>query len=337
MTTPVLYHRGQNDITPSEGRDVIGIDWLNVTGATPTWAENARHLLASISDGTPEVRGGRHNYKTRLAWPSGVNLYLEHASSGGLVEITGGAAGILGGARLHHLLRQLLQGGRCTRIDLCRDLHFAEPSTLLRDALSSSRAGEHCHVRQYKVFHEGEHAHNEVLTGLYLGSTQSPRFVRLYDKGVESATAPPCRWLRWEAQLREDHANEAAMMIAEVDEWGPIAASLAMSVVDFRRVTGSPHIDRRPRVRWFESLCQGLDRIRPRVAPTTSTLDGFLRFAERSVLRTVIAASREAGTDPVYTLARLIEGVEPTEATCKNPVVYLLADHVRDLTRRHTS
>jgi hypothetical protein len=116
------------------------------------------------------VRGGRHNYKTRLAWPSGVNLYLEHASSGGLVEITGGAAGILGGARLHHLLRQLLQGGRCTRIDLCRDLHFAEPSTLLRDALSSSRAGEHCHVRQYKVFHEGEHAHNEVLTGLYLGS-----------------------------------------------------------------------------------------------------------------------------------------------------------------------
>lgn len=332
--TPDLYHRGQIDKHPPEWVDEVGIDWLNMTGPNESWADQAEALLADVCDGSPEPLGGRHNYRQRLRWPCGASVLRGHTASGGMVEMPGGACGILGGRVVHEFMQRMLMGGRCTRIDLCRDFRSGRCLSILADAVESCRHGELPHGRGFRVFTQADRLANEVLSGVYIGSSKSSRFVRVYDKGIESETEMPGCWIRWEAQLREDHANNAACAVASVEEWGQVAASIAMSVADFRENNGDSHVDRRPRPVWFERLCVGLDHIRPRVTASASTLEGFLRHCERSCFRTVVAACREVGRDPAEVLARLVQAVEPTEATYKNPVVYLLAQHMKDhLTR----
>lgn len=327
--TPDLYHRGQIDNAPPEWADEVGIDWLSMTGPNEAWADRAEALLTEVCDGSPEPLGGRHNYRQRRRWPCGVSVLRGHTASGGMVEMPGGACGILGGRVVHEFMQRMLMGGRCTRIDLCRDFRSVEPLPILIDTVDSCRRGELPYGRKFKVFSEGDPLANEVLSGVYLGSSKSSRFVRLYDKGIESGTQAPGSWIRWEAQLRGDHANNAACAVASVEDWGQVAASIAMSVADFRVNNGDPHVDRRPRPEWFDRLCTGLDHIRPRVEKSKSTLEGFLRHGERSYLRTVVAASREAGLNPADVLAKLVRSVEPTDATYKNPSVYLLAERLR--------
>lgn len=327
--TPDLYHRGQIDNTPPEWADEVGLDWLSMTGPDEAWADRAESLLAKVCAGSPEPLGGRHNYRQRLWWPCGVSVLRGHTASGGMVEMPGGACGILGGRIVHEFMQQMLVGGRCTRIDLCRDFRAARPLSILHDVLGSCDRRELPHGRGYKEFYENDALANKALSGIYLGSSKSSRFVRVYDKGIETGTDMPGCWIRWETQLREDHANNAACAVASVDDWGQVAGSIAMSVADFRVNNGDPHVDRRPRPHWFARLCEGFDHIRPRVAASDSTLQGFLRHGERSYLRTVVAASREAGLNPENVLARLVRSVEPTDATYKNPSVYLLADHLR--------
>lgn len=327
--TPDLYHRGQIDNTPPEWADEVGIDWLNLTGPDDAWADQAEALIDRLCDGSPEPLGGRYNYRQRLRWPCGVSVLRGHKASGGMVEMPGGACGILGGRVVHEFTQRMLMGGRCTRIDLCRDFMSVQPLSILTDAVTSCRRGELPHGRGFKVFSEGDPSANESLSGVYLGSSKSSRFVRVYDKGIESGTQSPGCWIRWEAQFREDHANNAACAVASVEDWGQVAGSLAMCVADFRVNNGDPHVDRRPRPEWFSRLCNGLDHLRPRVEPSASTLEGFLKHGERSYLRTVVAASREAGRDPAEVLASLVRAVEPTEATYKNPSVFQLADRLR--------
>lgn len=331
--TPGLYHRGQIDNAPPEWADDIGIDWLSLTGPDEAWADRAESLLATLCDGAPEPLPGRHNYRQRVRWPCGVSLLRAHTASGGMVEMPGGACGILGGRVVHQFMQEMLIGGRCTRIDPCRDFHSATPLTILHDVLASCDRRQLPHGRGYKEFYESDSLGNKALSGVYLGSSKSSRFIRVYDKGIETGTDTPGCWIRWETQLREDHANNAAFAIASVDDWSNVAASIAMSVADFRVNNGDPHVSRRPRPQWYARLCDGLDYIRPRLNPSPSTLEGFRQHAERSVFRTIVAASREAGIDPKHALDILSRDVEPTEATYKNPTVYLLAQHLRRFNR----
>lgn len=71
---------------------------------------------------------------------------------------------------------------------------------------------------------------------IYVGSTQSQRMVRIYDKGAESGTNTD--WLRVEVQLRAESANTAfQLMLASRADWVNIALGIVSKCI---KLTSDP-------------------------------------------------------------------------------------------------
>jgi hypothetical protein len=249
-----------------------------------------------------------------------------------MVDLPGDACEILGGKVVASFIRDLIPKGRCTRLDIACDYFGSDAASLLQNARDSCRRGEFVGVRTFKHFSEGDAKSPDESTGLYLGSTKSPRFVRIYDKGLEQGDRPRGEWIRWEAQLREDHADKAARTIAAFGEdWGVVARSTALHAVEFLQDPDETNNDRREPVPWYARLVEDTLQFRTRLEPTSTTLDGFLGHAERSVFRTIKAAADRAGVPFVKALELLSVHTQPTDSTLKNPTVFLLANHLKSL------
>lgn len=334
--TPDLYHRGQIDKTPEPPANTVGMDWLTITFKNAANAEAVRTHLARVCEGEAEVGHGRHNYTHSERWPCGATLYTGHKDSGAMLNLSGEACGILGGSLVFDLMRALLPLGRCTRIDLACDYYGPSAANLVQDALTSCRAREGVGFRKYYPFGVGDMdapvSSEEEITGIRLGSPTSPRFVRLYDKGVEQGTQSRGHWVRWEAQLRDDHADKSARLIlASGDDWGSMARSIALHAVEFLSEPDETHNDRRHPVPWYAHLVEDTLNIRTRLEPSTTTLRGFLDYADRSVFRTIKAACQNAGLPFDKFIALLARDTQPTDSTWKNPTVFLLSDHLKAL------
>lgn len=333
--TPDVYHRGQNDKPTQEREDLIGIDWLSITGKSEYWAECALAVLTPACEGTPEVGRGRFNYREGLRWPCGVTMFRGHDASAGMVEIAGGACRRLGGKVLHQLGASLMMGGHCTRLDIRRDLIVppdgAERIGLIGDVVAACKAGELCRVRGFKTFEDRDALTQEVQgEGVYLGSTKSPRFVRVYDKGQEQETMPRGCWVRFEGQFREEFANVAAAEILGNEDWGPIAAKFLLGVVDFRTEPSNPHLERRPLSPFWRDFCGSIVGVRTRLDPEPSSLPGFLKWHRRSIWPTIHAAAQQADATPGELVRFLMHGTTDTDAAWKNPITFELAAAFRE-------
>lgn len=332
--TPDLYHRGQNDKYPLLRGDVGGIDWVSLTGKADDWREQAESFLRRVCEGQPSKGPGRHNYRERLTWPSGASIYQGHDQSAAMVELPGGACKRLGGTVIHRVVQALMMGGRCTRMDICRDQHVQRPGQdyikLIGDILAACERGELCYARGYKRFEERDAADQCVYgEGVYLGSPKSQRFVRVYDKGLEQGGADRGAWVRFEAQLRGDAAHEAALAVCRADDWWKAACQHMLGVVDFRENVSERHLERRPVSPFWKDYCGDADRVRPRLEAQAATLERFLAFARRCVGGPLLAAAEEAGVPMSDFIAYVFQEVEVSESARKNPVVFELAAAVR--------
>lgn len=84
---------------------------------------------------------------------------------------------------------------------------------------------------------------------IYIGSPDSMRRVRIYDKAAEQGISDGTVWTRCEVQLRKDHAAQAAAFILQGGE----AVEVVASSIDFRSVTGDSNVTRRPQVAWWSA------------------------------------------------------------------------------------
>ena len=339
--TPDLYHGGQihrTDVSPtSPPLDVVGIDWLRLTGLYPDWLDKADTLIREVCPGHAENLGGMHGYRGSTKWPNGVRLFHGHETSGGMLEIPGGACVTLGVDVLRHLGNQLLLGGRCTRIDIARDLKAAEGErlTLIDDVLASCKRGELCGAKGYQVFDHRDATTQDIMgQGIYLGSKQSPRFVRLYDKGLEQGTSGPGQWVRWEAQLREDHANQAGVALLAGEEFPRTALGIAHGFIDFRENTGDPNLERRPRMAFYQRLIATIDLVRTRASESTPDFDRWWAWMRSSVGPMIAAISKETGLPVAAIAAQLLADVHPSDNATRSPVLLQAADFFRQVETR---
>lgn len=338
--TPALYHRGHSDKSPTnEGgispliRDELGVDWVSLTGKTSAWLSRAEKAIKAICPSMPAPGHGRHNYKARLVWPEGVTIYFGHKDSSGMVEIGGGGCKRLGAERLMHIIHLLVPDGRCTRLDICRDLRAAEdePSiTLIDDIRDACGRGCLCYVRTVRDIRQRSAIDQTVQgEGVYLGSTQSPRFVRCYDKGLEQNVYGPGRWVRFEAQLRDDHADTTARVMCAAKDWKVELASFLTGVVDFRDQPEVAHLARRPRCSFWERFCDSVRSARTRILPMTANLETWLMHLRRQYGGTLAAVAELAGCEISDVTAYVFNNSQPTDSARKNPVTIELAAAVR--------
>jgi len=282
--------------------------------------------------------GGRHGYKLGRRFMYWVEVW--YTPSGGMcVDLTGDALALLAWTDKVALPAWLLMHGMyCTRIDVAID-YRAEPLapakggaaiTLIEDARRSAERGELCRCRVEKANDEytnrvrTRHEHDFGRRG----KEGSGRYVRIYDKGLETGECPEGRWVRWEAEFSKDHAHEAALKLLSggPDEAATLLRPLALGCVDFRVNTGDAHLHRRPRVQWFHDLLE--DQAPLRVAPRRerSTLQSYAGWVRRAVLPTLADMGTLADCSPADVLADLTADVRPIRDARDNPVAVEYAD-----------
>lgn len=346
--TPALYHGGQNDkdATPvlklhqtsaEFGEDDhIGVDWLTMTFPESVVGRIARKVRA-IEAGPAKEGRAQHAYARQSRFPSGLTLSTGHRSGRAMLNVPGSACASLGTMDVLKLARRVyrLSGGdaRATRCDWRRDTVRAD-QTFISEVIAACKRGELRRVQRFKEFID-RRGDSQLLMGhgVYLGSTRSQRFVRVYDKGLETTLCSPGTWVRFEAQFRDEFADGAMRAVVDArSSWHLAAFQYIAGVVDFVPGERGPgvHWDRLPRSPFWSAYLAGASTLRTRKAVRSPDVVSHADWLYRS-LGQLQAAADLAGITLGQAVDRLLGSARP------NPDGALVHDLKTALDDRSTS
>lgn len=273
------------------------LDWLSMTG----YVENLDDLEATIlkyfdtwvdwSNATSGIAG--HFWQAIAKSPTGIRICKNYED--GLVcqvrvEIPGNPLSYINGDESWQLCRDLQALGlRCTRFDWAID-DYAR-GLLLEDILQACETHSFARCRTI-VPHIEYTAGKKILSGFSCGSRQSDKFVRIYDKEIESrGTEDYADCIRYEAEFKGDYAErifEEYAFASTVSEAFDLAAKYAIGCIDFIDRT-NPHIDLCPVAPWWESFVNavgGKKRMRvSRVKSFAQKTEQIIAYHKRQVAK----------------------------------------------------
>ncbi len=121
------------------------------------------------------------------------------------------------------------RGHTCTRLDLAVDVRNSE--SFLQDIADATFTGDYTgNARSANIVHSP----TDGGMTIYMGSRQSEKFVRIYDKGVE--TGQGGLWTRCEVELKGDTARRVAKTIFDGrnGDVSQVAQSVIQTVCKFK-------------------------------------------------------------------------------------------------------
>jgi len=313
----------------------VGLDWIRLVGPSDC-ASRCLEVLTKVYGTNVERRNGRHFYKIGTYWPSGAALLEGHdfEQSAILVELPGSALTTLPATERLQLLADLSFGMRATRLDVYIDF-IGEQVDVITCTRSACYAGELCQAKRWEP-HDGYSGGKRDKYGVSLGSrgkSGSGRYVRVYDKGLETKEQPEGRWHRWEAEFTGDCAVDVQHLLsAHVEQladggfsiapgWEQTAAGLAFGAVDFREVNGQTSYARRPRSAWWDELVGTVNRIVVSAKKKASKLVTYSRWMRHQVLPSLKAIGDVVGV-PWSRIAEMLAGdFKPSASARRSQVV----------------
>lgn len=268
VDSPHLVIRGANDQetpkTTTKPKNTVRIDWLRVTGPRERLHQICKIMSAFFGEGMDGNRGGFFQSHS-IKYGSAVVYYnltvnperKQHT----IVEIPGQMLAELVDEQVQQLTYQLLgEGCRSTRCDVAIDL-YDHPELV---DLAASEYRNHKLVGAKRILHIVQETSGKT-TGKTLnvgvrGKDGSGRYLRIYDKGLETKTEIEGEWIRWEVEFTDDCATEFVNQYASANSTVMVMKEHAYGAVDFLE---SPHKQRQRRTRcaWFQSLLDGLEPI----------------------------------------------------------------------------
>jgi len=306
---------------------VAGVDWVQGTGSRGLEAEVGVVLDAFF---VRESRNGEGflGYRHAEFWSGGeVTLCSDPSDErrrGWLLQVKGKACGRLSFGQQMELIERLgWLVGSWTRIDLAVD--FMEGGGVIDCALASCERAELTGARKFDpkapkkiVRGEVEFTGRGVVIGVR-GKDGSGRYVRVYDKGLQTGEADAGEWERWEVEFTGDCAAVVAAAL-RADPRPVTAAGLAFGAIDFRERKGvERHLTRRERVSWFAAIVAGLELVRARAQREGSDLAGYAEHVRRTVAPTIVAFAKAVGQSVAEVWACLV-GDQPVKLR-EGPVV----------------
>lgn len=216
-----------------------------------------------------------------------------------LLEIPGKPITEITGDEAWELCRELYQmGARATRFDWAIDDYARGLS--LEDIHQSYREGAFARVRRMKIWEECAAGSAPVLTGFTCGSRQSDKYIRIYDKLIESKGAIDC--IRFEVEFKGgmaaklfDEFSAAPTVEAAFD----IAAKYAVGTIDFidRK---DKNLDRCPVAPWWTSFVEAVGgRKRMSIPRMKRTVARIMLWHERQVARSMALLAECKGANHV--------------------------------------
>jgi len=172
--------------------------------------------------------------------------------------------------------------GNISRVDISLDIkNYISFDKVLREVKAGKMVSKSKKVRIVQGFENVK----DGLVGnggtIYVGSGKSDRMVRIYDKGAEQGVEGD--WVRFEMQLR----NESAMLSLDEVMVSPAvfvekSLGLLLSMVDFRK-RDNENISRRSRLKWYEKLMSGIDKVKLIFEKNLMTVERVVEWVEKQV------------------------------------------------------
>ncbi len=268
-------------------------DWLTVTGHVLR-LETIECLIDKYFATRVDWSGGKAGIKGKgwqmcAAAPNGVRMCYNFLDGSlgyeVLLEVPGKPITEITGDEAWELCRDLHQlGMRATRFDWAIDDYARGLS--LEDVHKSYREGAFARVRKMQLWEHCAAGSTPVLTGFTCGSRQSDKYIRIYDKMIESKGTTNC--IRFEVEFK---GGMAARIFREfstaptVEVAFDLAAKYAVGCIDFID-RSDKNLDRCPIAPWWVSFIEAVGgRKRMSIPRLKRTVSGIISWHEKQVAR----------------------------------------------------
>lgn len=303
--SPPLVTRGVNSQGPL-------VDWLRFTGPVEKLDEVRLIIKDYFGELCEGSAGGRYKNSQKIGSASGIfwGSGLENLKDRLMVELTGSTLGELELSTTVDLIKQLSALNlKSTRIDIAVDL-FEELDLvqIVRDSISRGELVHAKTVEDYQGYTSTECTRDGLSIGKR-GKNGSGRYVRIYDKGVQTKTRSKGEWIRWEVEF--GHSTAAFVMLSVLNCTNEQAAKrlleLLYGAIDFREPSDT-NLNRRRRVGWYQALINSLSPQLIKTVKHRPDLVGYKSWVSKAVLPKLEKYADELGLSLVALLDYLGEG-----------------------------
>jgi DNA relaxase NicK len=296
----------------------VGIDWLQFTckPVDDVHVEEVVKAVCMVLEDRPvffrdkstfmgkqwQHRG--HSIKGMKFWYDSPSENSPHAHL--LISLTGEVLGGLSVAKTWELCRFLIEVHQVkfTRVDIALD-DYAK-SVKYADVADAAMAGNYAYVKQISPYitHERDATLDKAFT-VYIGSTQSDKFVRFYNKDRESNGE--INSYRWEMETKDESAHKLITDWLEIpddgfEELSPcFLAGKILGIVSFvyRKKIGfakQKNITRLERYEWWKSFVNSVGgALRHSVPRPDTSFEKKKKWLERAVFGSVAVIRKVMG------------------------------------------
>lgn len=311
-----LVTRGLNaKVYQPDTKMVALIDWFQGTGVCPS-IEDLRSLIGWLMDeirdeacwfpDVPVYHGKRWECSGISAGAKCCFAYTpnEDGTVAYWLSIPGGAIARCGQVRFHAVLGRLASEWHVntTRLDVAIDDY--QKRIDFATMLSALDGGNFSGFRKWSSWQESDGG----IT-LYMGRRMSEKFIRYYDKSVESKGKIDA--FRLECELRDDRAKAAFKAIVSlhgesVDELLPaVIGGLVVGSLDFVDRSSGDRLERQDRLVWWRDFVDEVgSRICLSVARARPSLERTLEWVKRQVSPSLALIADVLGGFDKHLLAR---------------------------------
>lgn len=332
--------------------ELAKIDWLRFTGPAGN-LPRARSLLVTLFGATGHItdRGYRGMVDGRSEqWGDTTGVYWSCAPDDVcdwcLVELTGA---MLAGLSKHEMLWLAKEldalSFRVTRLDLavdwrgdCRGMGDELcAGVLTREVVGIRARGDD--PKKWKSFKRmrSETLHGEGPDTIYIGQRGklgSGRYIRFYDKGMQTGTAPKDTWMRFEVEYSDECAQRVLAQLIEKPDDNKLWHGIALGAVDFRENNGQERLARRPRCAWWEWWLQAASPAMAKIRRAPVCGMRKARWMAGQVLAGSAALAKAVGMKTAHefndALSRLVEPVAASKAVLLTPAARELVRWFKD-------
>ncbi len=312
---PLPVSRGANSHQRPDAKvPTIKLDWLRVSGP--------RSLARVVIEELDQLYGDHHKGRggmflgASFRWEDGPALFYDPSQEDDdgckehcVLDLPGSVLErITPRQQLCLMVRLWSMGFKGTRVDGAIDFISHLGVGLIDNILSACEDGHVVGARCWDK-HEGYNADGLCNKGVTIGKRGkdgSGRYLRCYDKGLESGTHAAGIRERYEVEFTHNPAQQVfdAMCKLTVDtgvdsEGFAELVRRVMGSFDFRRNTDK-NVTRRPRLTWWSELCDGINTIKTTDQRDQTTKDRWVAWW-RSILPNIVAIAQavDLGEDHV--------------------------------------
>ncbi len=293
---PPAGNTGGKLTTRAEKPDLtIKLDWLNTT--LPCRQLQAVADLVSVHLGE-SVRNewGKHTYRNHLSWESSAALFWTEGRLECLLSLNGDSLDFIPVEKQRQFLADLKKlGAKGTKIDIALDDYERRVSIEEIERAFNSRevCGFRLGERKKPTRWKGDQL--EIIGDSFdlgrRGGNGSGKALKVYDKMLESGGEIDA--IRWELKLSGERAEQVFDRLASCETDAVLVRVMTVCLggcVDFKAEPAETHLDRRPRLAWWESLLSVLGSAKLVVSRIVPPLQRTLVYMRHSYARTLALA-----------------------------------------------